>query len=748
MAAIAKTLCARAAGAAVLLLLALPALAAANPGTGPDLVQRSGRLVVLHADRSDGTSTRQWMLIDGASRVPVRTPDVWIDPGTRVRLEGTMRNGSLVISDSLTAVRRTGRSPFQADAAQVAAAPSVENTAVILVTFDNGGPTWPGAGDPSQPQATSLMFDPPGTGPGQRLDSLNAYYQEQTYGQISFSGTVFGPVTVHGPSSDCGTHSPYYPVEQDSLYSWLDEAEFAAGIDPNDDSAWKHVVLVLPAGVTCPDVAGALGLAEVGGNHVWINGAFVVPVLAHELGHNLGLSHAGGLKCTNASNTTQLGSSCSADTFEYKDPFDAMGQSDPTGTGSMVLRQMNMEHKLLLNLLPASAQQQVGISGTYHVAPMETLTGTPEVLRLPKPGGGNYYVEYRQPIGWFDSRSPSFSGVYVRTESPQPHGYPNGSDTVLIDMHPTTGPATAGWADAALGGGEIFNDPLRGILIQNVAQDANGATLAITMPVDTTPPGSPGRLSAVTSGGSVALQWTAAGDDFGVVSYHVARDGTQIGAPAATNFSDTGLPPGITVNYAVTAVDAAGNVGPAATVSITLPDTLAPSAPAGVTTKVTRDGQVHIAWAAARDNVGVTSYRILRAGTGIAQANVLSYVDKTPRAGAGATVTYSVIAFDAVGNASPPALAKPLRAALLRKLGASHLKISRAKASKLVRVQGTLSDVKASCRARVGRTAWHRCKVAAGGRFSVSLRGTRAKQLLLALGDEIGRVRLQTLRIP
>jgi len=33
---------------------------------------------------------------------------------------------------------------------------------------------------------------------------------------------------------------------------------------------------------------------------------------------------------------------------------------------------------------------------------METLTGTPEVLRLPKPGGGNYFVEYRR---WFLSHA-------------------------------------------------------------------------------------------------------------------------------------------------------------------------------------------------------------------------------------------------------------------------------------------------------------------------------------------------------
>ena len=390
----------------------------------------------------------------------------------------------------------------------------------------------------------------------------------------------------------------------------------------------------------------------------------------------------------------------------------------------------------------------VGISGTYHLAPMETLSGTPEVLRLPKPGGGNYFVEYRRPIGYFDGQSPSFGGIYVHTESPQPRTVPNRADTVLIDMHPATGVGSAAWGDAALGAGEIFNDPLRGIVIQSLTQDATDATLAITMPADTTPPSSPGGLSAVTSGTSVSLQWTAAGDDVGVASYRVSRDGTQLAAQTAMTFDDSGLPPGVTVDYEVTAVDIAGNVGPPATISVTLPDTLAPSAPLEVTAVVSRDGHVHIAWGAAQDNVGVTSYRILRAGTGIAQANVLAYVDTTPRAGTGATVTYSVIAFDAVGNAGPAGIAKPLRAALLRKLGASQLKLSRAKAGKLVRVQGRLSDVKATCRARLGRGAWHPCKVAASGAFSTSMRRTRAKLVTLALRDEIGRVRLQTLRVP
>ena len=57
----------------------------------------------------------------------------------------------------------------------------------------------------------------------------------------------------------------------------------------------------------------------------------------------------------------------------------------------------------------------------------------------------------------------------------------------------------------------------------------------------------------------------------------------------------------------------------------------------------------------------------------IAQAKRAPYVDKKPKPGNGSTVTYSVVAVDLAGNLSPPGQAKPLRAALLRKLGASRV---------------------------------------------------------------------------
>jgi hypothetical protein len=203
------------------------------------------------------------------------------------------------------------------------------------------------------------------------------------------------------------------------------------------------------------------------------------------------------------------------------------------------------------------------------------------------------------------------------------------------------------------------------------------------------------------------------------------------------------------VAYAVAAVDTAGNVGSAATVSVTIPDTERPSVPPNVTARLTKAGQVHLAWGAATDNSSVAGYRILRGGSEIITANGNAYVDMAPKAGNGPTVTYSVIALDLAGNASFPGEAKPLRAALLRKLGVSHVKVSRVKTGNRtrLRVRGTVSDAKARCRLRVGKGSWRACKAKANGAFDISLPAKGTTPVTLSLRDALGRVKLQTLRV-
>ena len=297
--------------------------------------------------------------------------------------------------------------------------------------------------------------------------------------------------------------------------------------------------------------------------------------------------------------------------------------------------------------------------------------------------------------------------------------------------------------------GQSFSDPLSNVTIQNVGQDASGATLLLNVPLDAVPPSAPSGLSAVASGTSAVLHWTAASDDYSVYYYRVTRDGVLVGVPTTTDFTDPNLVPGSTVAYTVAAVDAGGNTGPAVAANLVIPDTVPPGAPARVKARLTRDGSVHLTWAAATDNGRVARYRVRRNATNIAVGNGYAYVDKAARPGSGATVTYSVVAIDLAGNIGPAGKATPLRAALLRKLGASGLRVARVTIGRraLLRVKGRLSDARARCRLRVAAAAWHACNARATGAFAASLPAAGSTPVTLSLRDALGRVKLQTLRV-
>ncbi len=79
-------------------------------------------------------------------------------------------------------------------------------------------------------------------------------------------------------------------------------------------------------------------------------------------------------------------------------------------------------------------------------------------------------------------------------------------------------------------------------------------------------------------------------------------------------------------------------------------DTQAPTAPTGLGASAASSSQINLAWTASTDNVGVTGYKIFRAGTQIATTAGTTYSNTGLRAST--AYGYTVSAYDAAGNNS------------------------------------------------------------------------------------------------
>lgn len=195
------------------------------------------------------------------------------------------------------------------------------------------------------------------------------------------------------------------------------------------------------------------------------------------------------------------------------------------------------------------------------------------------------------------------------------------------------------------------------------AVDAAGLVSGLSAPLvvptaaaaDLLAPSAPTGLAAVSVGDtSVTLGWIAALDDRGVIAaYEIWRDGQLLGTVGEPGYLDATTAPQTTYQYAVLAVDPAGNRSPASdSLTVTTaapPDTTAPSAPTDLTAQADFD-RVSLTWAAASDDRGVAAYEVSRDGVVLATAAEPGFVDRTV-----APLTsyrYAVTALDAAGNRS------------------------------------------------------------------------------------------------
>lgn len=161
---------------------------------------------------------------------------------------------------------------------------------------------------------------------------------------------------------------------------------------------------------------------------------------------------------------------------------------------------------------------------------------------------------------------------------------------------------------------------------------------------------------------SVHVMWNRAGEDSGVAGYEVYQDGSLVGEVGAeehmTDILD--LEPETLYRFTVRALDGSGNrSADSAAVSVTTlsadtDDSEPPAAPPGLTAEADGPRVVLLAWEAAEDNIGVTSYDVHQAG---ARIHTVSGEETTaiitglrPETG----YAFTVVARDAGGNVSPP----------------------------------------------------------------------------------------------
>lgn len=593
-------------------LLVLPAFAGGDRGAR--LGTAEGRLIDMHGDVPAGEPVPGFGLQTGTRSI-VLAPDQPRElVGQQVRVEDSSNLAGF--QGQATAV----------DEVRVAAAPPAgpRTVAVVLVNFSD---------DTSQPLSVATIRSRVFTGSG----SVNQFYQEQSGGQSSLAGIadaangdVFGWWTLAMARPTNCTNQAMFNIAAGAVAQ-----ASAHGVDL---SAYQSVVFYFTRNTAC----AWAGLAEQPGSRAWINGSNTTSVIAHEIGHNMGVAHAASLSC----GAVALKSDESQCTFsDYGDPNDVMGLSQNL---------MGAWHRAQLGQLPAAARNTATVTGQYAIADAnDSAAPGQRLLLIPRQAGGGAASEYfavdlRSRSGAFDTFSPAapqVTGVTIRLVPL----LSTISESMLIDNHP----ATSTMSDAPLQPGETFSDPASGVTIRNVATAPGSATVAVTFPAgsDTEPPSAPALSATLAPGsGRVDLAWTAASDNSGVDHYEVRRDGVAIATtPAALRtFSDGDLTGRQTATYTVAAFDAAGNSTASSPATVQIPD-LTPPQLVTVTGTRLAFGAVRLDFSATDDR-GVAGYTVAWDGGSI----TTTATGFTHTAAPLSAISYTITAQDAAGNVSAP----------------------------------------------------------------------------------------------
>ena len=573
-----------------------PAGAATKSG-----VEAEGSLAMLHADDlAHGRSAYIYELHQSSGevkRLRMGSLPAPLAPGMRLRVSGRIEaDGESISPERITILARPAATSG-ADAA-LAKAATANSVLVIMANFNNtAAPSFTSA------QAQQVMTTNTG--------SVANFFNEASYGQQLMNVTVTpGWVTMNlAKPSTCSSS------DWTGIGSAAETAAKTLGA-AYDPSAYNFVVYLYPNVPAC----GWTGLAYVGyPRKSWINGtgAFATSTIAHEMGHNFGLLHAGSLRCGNGA---IIGGTCSVN--EYGDPFDAMGNQ-------RAMHYNAAQKAELAWIPPASVRTHAGGSVTYTLTPLEIGGGATYAVEIPTASANRtYWLEFRQPIG-FDaplSMYPS-NGAEIRVSSPFEtlcSGCDSWSnDTQMLDMTP----GTPAFTDGTLPVGQTFSDPTYGVSVKVLSASASALTVQVATGGATTITSSSTMLTSALNpsfvGNSVTFSAAVTGSAPGGTVQFTA-DGASIAGCAASTLAGSGD------TRTATCATGALATGTHAIVAVYSGDS---SNTASTSTSITQ--VVNVAPGGSINVASATNGGVASASSTLRPANAVIYVNDNQRSGAG-----------------------------------------------------------------------------------------------------------------
>jgi M6 family metalloprotease-like protein len=523
--------------------------------------------------------------------------------------------------------------------------------------------------------------------------SISDFWTQNSDGKTWINSSGTGALTVLGPYDLAQNYS--YCTNTNGSYSdnsaAVRQAAYAAADSALNYGDFSRVVVVLPNNGSCSPIAGVGTIGCWGSecpgdgacNYSWTwwradqigSRNAGVELGTHEMGHNLGMGHAG----SRYHSTGVVGPVGAAGTrVEYGDLFGTMGNWN--------YGFYNAQHALnQTGWLTSANVQTVTANGAYTVQGYDARPAGVKALKIQR-GTGN-------TTSWLYLAFYPNSGIYLGALGSQVHSgaiihlqdaATPGGKTDLLDFTQTS---PNNFSDPALAVGQTFVDPYTdlAITVNSIVDNSLNVTVNYNTPPCTAAPptvslspatgsvnaGSPFSFTvSVKNNDSIAC----ASRNFSLSSTAISGWGSTLSpgsltlGPSATGTSTlTKTPPADALGPYTVDASTAG-VSASATLTVLTPPPAAPAAPSNLTANAVYTGsgknkkfvQLNLAWVDRSTNE--TQFRLercLATGKGANQtciygplavlgAGVTTYVDK-PAAG---TYRYHVRSENAVGNSA------------------------------------------------------------------------------------------------